>query len=392
MAQDDKAVTTPFEENLQKMLTRAYEPLQYRQAFYDSLLERLKTQQRQTKSERTVRRVRHRRYYVGALASLAAAAAIALAVAPLLRSGPVAPVVPDLAQGNVSSAPSPEPVEPASSRLAIRFAQVNATNALECRENVGAPWKAVVPGDLVMADRMELRLPESANGAAAALKTEDATALSMQPGTRIRNQGGRIVLDQGGLHLAVSQGQTALGVQVEKRDFDVMPGSEVYFKAFAPEGHAQGGVPAPRVMVMTGAVCVRDEFANRLPAGYLFTLYDTVNGCVPGVSLEEKETVKDFATPVAPRPGLGRVSSQVSVLTRERGREVLAIGEHLFVSAPDGLVEAAWDPSEKAQRLVFASPEYAQLAQEHSDVARAAALGSRVVIKIGGQAYEIVKQ
>ena len=67
-------------------------------------------------------------------------------------------------------------------------------------------------------------------------------------------------------------------------------------------------------------------------------------------------------------------------------------GSRTFVLKDGRWYDTAFDPAQmKPASIPFLSPEYFALAESRADVAAALALGQKVVIVVGGAAYEIVE-
>jgi Ca-activated chloride channel family protein len=112
------------------------------------------------------------------------------------------------------------------------------------------------------------------------------------------------------------------------------------------------------------------------------------------------EANKQFAAP-APSSGAAAVDSaqaqqllrsadQAAPITNEAAQQIQIVGDKTFILKNNVWTDTQFDPTKmKSIKVGFASDDYFKLSQTRSDVAAALALGSRVIVVIDGQAYEV---
>ena len=79
-------------------------------------------------------------------------------------------------------------------------------------------------------------------------------------------------------------------------------------------------------------------------------------------------------------------------LRKEAKRQAVVqrVGTRTFYYVDDRWVDAAFEKQTETNKVELFSEEYFRLIREHADLAKCFALGERVIVVIGGTAYETV--
>ena len=73
------------------------------------------------------------------------------------------------------------------------------------------------------------------------------------------------------------------------------------------------------------------------------------------------------------------------------GNQIRVVGSRTYVQQNGVWIDTAFDPSTMmTTKIAFLSDEYFAFVKDHPELAGALALGSRVIVAVGGQFYEIV--
>ena len=388
-----------FEENLRTLLTRAYEPPPYRQEFYDALLARLKAEQKQRKGELLAQAARRKRLafavaLIAASVALMVSAGVMFNISGRPREMPAGAVE----RADISQALAGverDRAQPAKGESSARFYPLRAICAaggLAYQIPGGDKWLCLDAEAFDFQPGMSLQVPSSGSNAIAHFRLgNDQTAVALQPATVLCNDDGRLTLLNGGLYATVGARDVALEMAVADCCFIVAPGSEIFVKKEAKSVYAVKGEPAPQLMVMKGEVIARGALATRLPAGYLFLLYESPTGAVAGQSLEETELafdvrMQDIATVSASRSR----DAVASVHAMRRPREVLALGDYLFFAQGDRLLDIRCRESAAAERIVSGTLRFGALAAAYPEIGPLANWRCPIVVLCGDMVYEIV--
>jgi len=359
-----------LDRNLSLLLGRAWAPPEIRPAFRDDLLARLKAEQRKL----IARRQSRRKTILFSASLLAAAAAVAFAVAPA-----VGLPVPD---------PGPASARQVSTRQVSEVAAVQGAGVLRFVPDIGSDRVELraADGGWAAAAEAQFDLPAGAElraGAAPARLAFGEAQIALQPGTRISNDAGSLRLAGGGA--LVMTAAAPVDLRIESRAFRIEPRSEIFFKAADPEGFAAGGAPAPLALVTRGAAELAGAFPARLAAGYVFTLYETPSGAVPGRCLREADRAIAARSSALPD---GVVPVSAAAGEEERRQEVIALGSRLLSAEGAGWIEIGVDASAAAP-VAAGSSEFDRLAALEPDLRRLVSLGGPIALRIGGRTVRI---
>ncbi len=354
----------PFDENLRKLLTQAYEVPEYREDFRNELLGKLKDSQRGRVVARA-RRTGPRAFVLGAGAGLAAAAMAVFLLSPALpmASGPV-PEAPAGNEGRLAVAQNEG--EDARREVSLRMSRtapdraegvpvVARTEAREAKRgraqdaSGGAVARPVVdvpvesgsrsqPADPRVVKMPEGRLEYRESPAGSWRRMSGKEAFSLKPRTQVRSvangfepvgiwidEQSKMVMKPGGVvtrtedgfqlengSVLLDLGENSKGLRVLLREYEMRlaPGSEVYCKVKNGTEFAADGAPVPTVIVLKGqAEIVRPHAAaSRLMAGRIYDLYQTPTRAFPSRPLSplRRQQVKPDRG-WWPEPEVGRV-------------------------------------------------------------------------------------
>ncbi len=301
MSEENAVDGAPFETNLQKLLSRAYDEPAYRPEFRRELLGRLKQRQ-------TVQVSRRRRGTVIRLAvwSSAAAATLTISLLPGAWRGNPAAVKPapeigvtqareEVKPENIAVAmakPTAAAVVPVSAAVA-QPAQVSG--AVRVRDQAGRWLDVADQGTFDLAAVSEIGVSRE-SGEVSALKLADGSLLVLKPGSQLaRSEAGLRVMN-GSVLIRRSVASSELGVDLPDCRIALKPGSEVFFKVPDARGYAPGGAPVPSVVVLGGEALAQrgNGSGSRLEPGRAYQLYDFVTGDLPGRTLDPREQ-QDFS-------------------------------------------------------------------------------------------------
>lgn len=452
------------DEAIRTILTKSYRPVAPRKEFETRLLENLKDRQRSATQVR--RNSRRRTLYLSVASSVAAAAMVMFVVwlSPVggnatpsipARSGGLRLTVPDTtvtltppaaslsdtAVASLASATSPaQPVWPIANNNDTVFASLDTTPAFEsfgrasmepaafetvpasyttyrtadafsgnplpdkafALQNVemgaGGAWKSVSeaidiqPGDMFRA----------ASGMGH-LKFSDGTLLSISPDTLLKATADGLMVAQGFMLVAVpSSARERFRLHFEERDIAVEPGTDLAVMVEPTDKFAEGGAPAPMVMVVASkehpgglALARGKNGVGPLFASQLYRLDNYVTPDLPSRTLCDTEC-----------QDLGKMFNSETVVQQGLDKALFAggfagdreISNYATVLTPAGFAKKGnrWIAdsynNEQTVKLKYLSDAYFGFANERRDLSRELSLGAEVVIDGGdGSFYEIVR-
>lgn len=452
--QQDTAVTTPAvteDEGLRIVLTKSYQPVAPRKEFETRLLENLKERQRSATQVRV--KSRRRTFYLSMASSVAAAAMVMFVVwlAPVggnatpstpARSGDLHLTVPDTdialaspvrqAQpvwpttstsgtvfASLDSAPAAEPsawtgIEPAvfetvpASFTTYRAADAFSGNPLPAEAfalqnvemNDGDGWKSVDETQSI-----ELRPGDAfrAGSGMGHLKFSDGTLLSISPDTILNATAEGLMVAQGFLLVAVpSTSQERFRLHFTERDIAVEPGTDLAVMVEPADKFAEGGAPAPMVMVVAskdnpgGLALARGKTGiGPLFASQLYRLDNYVTADLPSRTLcdtECQDLSKMFNSTTVVEPGIDKALFAGGFAgDRELSNYATVLTPAGFAKKGNRWIADSYG-NEQTVQLKYLSDAYFGFANERRDLARELSLGAGVVIDGGdGSFYEIVR-
>ncbi len=415
---------------LRAILTQSYQPVTPRREFETRLLENLKERQRATSQTRI--RTRRRTLFFSVASSAAAAAMVLFVVwlvphsAAGMRAIPAHPeglpsgsegdlrlAVPDAAVATAAralraDAPSSFAVVPASYssyRADDAFSGNPLPDHAVALQNIemdsGEGWTRVAD-----AGRVQLRPGDvfRADGGMGHLKFPDGSLVTVSPETVLRAAAGGLEVEQGFMLVSVPErSPDRFRLHFPERDIAVEPGTELAVMAAESDKFAEGGAPAPMVMVVNGengrgglALAKGKNGIGPLFASQLYRLDNYVTPDMPGRTLcdtECNDLNKLFKTETVRREGL-----PMALFAGGFGGADRELDKYSTVLTPAGFTKKGtrWVADsytdEPTVKLRYLSDAYFGFANERRDLARALALGGEVVIDGGnGVFYEVVR-
>lgn len=418
------------EEALQTILTKSYHPVTPRREFQTRLLENLKERQRTNTTIRV--KSRRRTVFMSAMTSMAAAAMVMFAVwvMPTIQqpgtsetaSHYLALEVPEadsfqevaqtsFASGNAYADIVPASYEPSAPSFNYNALEAFAAAALPAvalgRKNIeinsGGEWKPMDTGyPAELEPGMAFRAPK---GKVGFIGFDDDTILSLDPGTVIEATESGIAVRQGFAKVSVPEtSDQRFRLHFAERDIAIEPGTDLAVYVEPNMDFAEGGAPAPVVMVLQEPGAVGGlAFAKGkngvapLFARHLYRLDNYVTQDIPGRPLCEIEceglekmyktqSVQEAEIPMAAFAGAGSIAR--SRIQRNSERIVTPVG---FTKRSDRWVADTY-ANQHTVKVQYLSDAYFGLARERRDLAPGLALGSNVIIDGGDDVfYEISK-
>lgn len=435
--------------SIQTLLTVSYKPVAARREFQTRLLENMR--ERQRTAVRLRRSSRKRTIFLSAASSLAAAAAVMFviwvqpysgsgvgagsgAVAGVARVSPQALnlAIPDVAAVASVAKPAVFPaaafgsasndamIVPASfggdSRAAPVFAEyrvseafarpalpatVRGIRAVECDDGEG--WREMSAGSFThISPGMAFRTSETTGH----IGFNDGTIITMNPDSRLVATEDGLAVEQGFLLVSVPESASdRFRLHFPERDIAIEPGTDLAVMVEPRSNYAEGGAPAPLVMVIeddasSGGLALAKGRQGVAPlfAKHVYRLDHYVTADMPGrmlcdtecqdiEKLFRMETVRESGTPKAlfaggfggMESGLARRSTTVFTPAGFSKRGSVWVADS-YRGGP-------------TVRVSYLSDDYFGLANARRDLARALALGGEVIIDGGeGVFYEIHRE
>ena len=429
---------------IRTILNKSYEPVQPRKEFETRLLENLKERQRTTSVTRI--RSRRRTLFLSAASSIAAAACVMFVVWVMpanssvpARSGNLRLPVPDIApiaavaEPARQSARSESQFVPASFEPSSNFA--NADVAQAAFENIPAAFTGFRAADAfagnplpdhacalqniqvnsgdgwtTLAENNEVPLSPGMTFRAVEgmghLKFEDGSLLSITPDTLLTTTANGLMVAQGFMLAAVPAASgSRFRLHFAERDIAIEPGTDLAVMVEDPSKFAQGGAPAPMVMVVDGddargglALARGRNGIAPLFTKQLYRLDNYVTADMPSrtlcdtecrdLEMFKTETIRQEGLPMASFAGgfgsdreFGHYPSNYTTVLTPAG----------FSRKGDKWVADSYK-GEDTIKLKYLSDSYFGFVNERRDLSRAFALGGQVIVDGGdGSFYEIMK-
>lgn len=421
-----KSRTQAEDEALQTILTKSYHPVTPRREFQTRLLENLKERQR---SHTTIRfKTRRRTFVLSGLTSVAAAAmvlfvvwlspvagyfgkpaperaALALTIPEPVAQQDVSPsgIMSEVAYADVVPA-SYEPSVPTYNALAAFTAAALPVAALGRKNiefNSGSGWQSMDSGYPVrVTPGMAFR---AVSGQTGFIGFNDDTMLSMNPGTVVEATADGLAIVRGFAKVSVPESSDgAFRLHFPDHDLAIEAGTELAVLVESPEDYAEGGVPAPVVMVLqesgsAGGLALAKGRNGVAPlfARHLYKLDKYVTPDLPGRALcaiecediqkmYKSEPVQNAYNPVSALAG----SVARKQVQRSESRVYTPVG---YTRKADRWVANGYS-DQKTVKIRYLSDVYFGLARERRDLAPGLALGGNVIVDGGdGVFYEIHK-
>lgn len=421
-----KRERTPSEdEALQTILTKSYHPVTPRREFQTRLLENLKERQRTNTTIRT--KTRRRTFIFSGMASMAAAAMVMFAVwvMPTMQSAtrqesttnPIVLTIPtsesasDLATTEFASTTAYADVLPASYEPSAPAFEFNVLDAFAAaalpakalaRKNIevdtGSGWQAMGEGYAAeIQPGMAFRTTEGNIGF---IGFDDDTILSMNPGTIVDVTENGLAIRQGLAQVLVPEkADKPFRLHFPERDIAIEPGTELAAYVENGDAFAEGGAPAPVVLILqesdaVGGLAYAKGKNGVAPlfARHIYRLDNYVTQDIPGRSLCEIECAKienisrDGIVPEANNRMAAFVGLASVPPTRSR-----TIAPPGFTRRSDRWIADGYT-NQPTIKIQYLSDAYFGLVKERRDLATGLALGANVVIDAGnGTFYEIYR-
>lgn len=423
------------EEAIQTILTQSYQPVAARREFQTRLLDNLKERQRSNTAIRA--KSRRRVVFMSAMTSMAAAAAVLFVVwVSPMQTNPVQvrPQAIDVAAiaNNAPSLPIPEPkpivqfddYNPADGSattipaayfpdeptfnysVASAFAQPalppEAVGLKNMEMDTGDGWRAMDETQMAQV-RPGIQF-RSAQDGAGHLGFSDHSMISMGPDTLLEaTEEGFSVLRGVALISVPESTENRFRLHFPERDIAIEPGTQLALLVESRDDFAEGGSPAPLVMVVEdqdtegGLALARGKNGiGPLFARYIYSLDNYVTPNLPGrplceVECEDLEKMfkMQMLSPDSQNnqsvPPYQQLASFNGAPNRPR---ITPAG---FTRQGNKWVADSYK-NEATQKIRYLSDSYFGLANERRDLARGLALGAEVIVDAGdGVFYEIYK-
>lgn len=421
------------DEALRTILTKSYKPVDARHEFQTRLLEKMKDRQRSTTSQRI--KSRRRTIFMSTMSGMAAAAAVVFVVwvMPTSNAAPVRTpsqglnlIIPDVASapqilpvaasfdsgsGDARIIPASYSVEGAGPsvfdyKVSDAFARTALPSTARGIRSVeydgGNGWREMNADTFThISPGMAFRTSEAAGH----IGFDDGTIITMNPDSRVVATESGLSIEQGFLLVSVPQSsEDRFMLHFPERDLAIEPGTDLAVMVEGKGNYAEGGAPAPLVMVvedengMGGLALAKGRYGvGPLFAKHVYRLDNYVTPDMPGrmmcdtecqdlENLFKMETVRSSETPMALFAG--------GFGGGDRG----IANPYTTVMTPAGFSKrgSAWVADsykgEQTVRIRYLSDDYFGLANERRDLSRELALGGEVIVDGGnGVFYEVYK-
>lgn len=434
------------DEALRTILSKSYQPVSPRREFQTRLLENLKDRQRHTSVIR--RKSRHRTWFMSAASSIAAAAMVMFVVwvvphggqdnrtpsssgniprdmprlplpvsdsSAIAFSAPAARVASNLIPASYGSSDASTP------EREFRFAGYTPSDAFSgpalpervfayhnVEMNTERGWIAMDAENIgtLLVPGMKFRTQESMGH----LEFEDGSLISFSPESLLSTTREGFSVEQGFMLVSVPDSATdRFRLHFSERDIAIEPGTDLAVMVEPADKYADGGVPAPLVMVVDrqdspgGFALAKgkgDIGVGPLLAKQLYRLDNYVTPNLPGRTMCDTEcedldkmfkmeTVRRADVPVTSLAGAGSFGRFAGSL--ESNPYSVVITPAGFSKKGDRWMSDSYQ-GQSTVKIEYLSDEYFGFANKRRDLALALALGSKVVIDGGdGSFYEIYK-
>lgn len=443
-----KEVASQEDEIMRTILTTSYAPVAPRREFETRLLENLKERQRNTRIIRASSR--RRAWAMSAFSSLAAAAMVLFVVgvvpvremfaptpatqqAVIVPSVPAEALEPELASGLVPAAAesvirAAVPVEQATRNETVKPAtyvtpvpavktetlatpkyDVNGAFAsaplpstvrgIGMEINDGDGWRPLNETQLASVEPgMSFRPSPGKNNAVYGLGFGDGTTITVSPNTVLRVMDNGIRLREGFMTVKVpTDADTRFRLDFPDREIAIEPGTMLLASAESPDRYAEGGAPAPVVVVDEGGMALARgaNGVGPLLANQVYQIDRYVTPDLPSRPFYTAEYV-EMAKRKASTLGVARVPSLPSA---RGGAQVVSMSAPSDSRpGPVGMekrgtrwVAAAYE-GQPTVKIKYLSDEYFGFANQRRDLSCSLALGADVILDgKDGNFYEIYK-
>ena len=407
---------------IRNLLTKTYSPIAPRREFETRLLENLKERQRNTRQLKVVSR--RKTLFLSGISGMAAAAAVLFVVWAM----PVAERTPDIPPLTFTAGLSVRTPEPVGD-FSLMSASLTAPTAGNSVQSPNAVAALAALDDSYSVDKVfaGLSLPQTVHGVGMEMDAGDgwtamdeSAKLALRPGMRFRpaslettpkglgfGDGSSMfvmsedavvdatergmLLASGEVMVTVPEGvEDSFRLHFPERDIAVESGTTVVVAAKNASDYADGGAPAPVVMVLDGGMALAKgpQGSGPLFGNQVYLVDNYVTPALPGrplcaVECEQLAPAIEEFNRVSPDLGPGLLVS-------------LSENSSISPAAPKGFVKrgSRWQSNDYANeptvRIQYLSDEYFGFANARRDLAPALSLGSEVVIDGGdGNYYEI---
>lgn len=419
---------------MQTLLTSAYCPVEARPEFQDRLLDNLKERQRTTIRFR--RESRRRSIFASFASSLAAAAAVLFVVwagpfggldnrnpAPasgmevaenigagmagareevipaVQESGPSVSVhQPDMAAAIVPAAATEGDWKVASAFAGDALPAKARATGLEY--NAGQGWQAVDESSYIgITPGLSFR---SSRPTTAGLGFSDGSTILIPPDSEVEATSRGFALRRGAMGVSVPQdAKNELRLDLATHDVSVVPGTLLaVYASSSPDEFADGGAPAPEVMVADGGLALARGRAGIGPmlAGNVYQLDNYVTPDLPSrpiCNAERQQMEKACSV-----PSNAPVRAPAQAFDRNNMNQFVSMPSASGIApSPAGFVRDGdrWVPKgyagQETTKIKYLSDAYFSLVNSRRDLAPALSLGGAVVVNAGdGVYYEITKK
>lgn len=387
------------------ILKKSYQPVAPRREFETRLLNNLKERQRDTVVLR--RSTRRRTLFLSAASSAAAAAVVMFVVWVMPRTdGVPVPALP-AAQAAGVSLPVPEAAVAAPAVIPAAYEPGYSTGYRVASAFAGPAFadSATVLRNVAFrrdGERVELApgVRFRAGNDMGHMEFPDGTLMSLGPNSLLEVTDGGLSVNRGFVLVDVPESSNErFRLHFPERDIAVEPGTELAVMVEDPALFAEGGAPAPRVMVVDRpgaagglALAKGRNGVGPLFASQLYRLDRYVTPELPGRTLadgESEDLEAMFKTEIV-REKLP-MASFAGGFTKDRdlSRTTTVLSPAGFTKKGDAWVADSYAGG-PTRKLKYLSDEYFGFANDRRDLARGLALGGSVILDAGEDVfYEI---
>ncbi len=442
---DDTSADNHEDEALRTILSKSYKPVDARREFQTRLLENLKERQRRTADTRS--RARRLAFYLSSASGVVAAALVIFVV----WLSPTGQAMPEqrgnlrLTVPSVVADATPAPVTRSSSRslasssffpiqaddtydafqgsivpasyeepIPAEFASYSVANAFDgpalpdrvsphqnLQVNTGDGWfQADAGANLALQPGMQFRASETGMGH---LEFPDGAMVTMSPTSQLAATRDGLTVLQGFLLISVPlASQNRFRLHFPERDLAIEPGTDLAVMVESADNYAEGGAPAPMVMVVDrpdspgGLALARGKNGvGPLLAKQLYHLDKYVTADLPSRILcdTECEDLNKLFKMETIRTAYPKASF-AGGFAGDRdagGNTAIVLTPAGFSKRGDQWVADTYNGQDTV-KIRYLSDGYFGFANARRDLSRALSLGSNVIIDSGnGTFYEIYK-
>ncbi|MBN2713810.1 MAG: hypothetical protein JXR97_15435 [Planctomycetes bacterium] len=411
MSGDDNNKEDGLDRSLKVLLSRAYEPVDYRQEFRDDLLDKLKSKQREMAGTKKKRgnTIRLFKYFTG----LAAAAAFIFTIAPMVTPQTKTAGDPTIA-GSDSSAKEPTIAAVPSMKKTL-FGNEDARidekihsvtdNAQAVQVKFGGnDWQTIdSDADVQFCNKMQLKVNDK-HPDNVMLALADGAYLTVSPGSKVCNDGGKLKIDDGKVRLKLAETAKPLTVALPQYNIQLNPGADIAFKVESGNEYADGGAPAPYVAVFNGTATAMgsNNVKSDLTAGNGYDMFPSLLAVVPGHKLGEirrralgEDQGQDYYfadTFNKKRIHSAGVGSDSGDNFRIKiSPSAIQLDRRIFLILPQGIVDTSYKMGDKKVNITPDSDEFRTIIESSPELGMALK-GRKIhmIVKHDGVAYDVV--